>query len=236
MLSTLRPTARLASSGVLAVQRSYASVNVHNYPPSGTNTCFNVVPEGYVMTQERFGKLYRIRSPGWFLTIPFVDKITNVVDMREITIPIEPQWGTTKDNVSVSAGGALYVRVKDPEQFCYAIYRPLVAMQTLAIRSMRSAIGSVELDTLFHDRNTLNKTIMDAMSGEKAEQWGVVCSRYELTEVTADKAVQKAMDLQSVAERDRRKEVLNAEADKTTMVRRSEGKKQHFINIAEGKK
>ena len=31
-------------------------------------------------------------------------------------------------------------------------------------------------------------------------------------------------------------EVLNAEADKTAMVRRSEGKKQQYINIAEGKK
>lgn len=225
-----------AAVGARAYSSSKREVDVNNYPPRGRNTVFNVVPKGYTVSHERFGRLLTFRKPGWFLALPFIDRITNVVDMREITIPIEPQWGTTRDNVSVKAGGALYVRVLAPENFCYNVRRPLTAIKTLAISSMRSAIGSVDLDTLFHDRTTLNAKILLAMSQEKIHEWGMVCGRYELTEVEADDAVQKAMDLQSVAERDRRKEVLNAEADKTAMIMRSEGKKQHFINLAEGKK
>lgn len=229
-------TRRHAAYAVRAFSSSKKEVDVEHYPPSRMNRWFNVVPKGFVVSQERFGNLVKFQEPGWFVAMPFINKLTNIVDMREITIPIEPQWGTTKDNVSVSAGGALYVRVVSPYNFCYNVRRPLMAIKTLAISGMRSAIGSVDLDTLFHDRTALNTKILETMSQEKIHDWGMVCGRYELTDVRADDAVQDAMDLQSVAERDRRKKVLNAEADKTAMIRRSEGEKQHYINIAEGKK
>lgn len=210
-------------------------IYINAYPPCKVNTILNVCPKGHVMMIERFGKLNRVQQPGLFFAIPFVDKIRYNVDMREITLSIVPQSGVTQDNVKVSVGGSLYIRIVDEEKACYAVRRVLVAIEQLAMSSMRTAIGKVDLDKLFHDRSSINHKIKQDMAITE-EKWGVIVERYELRSINADQKVQEAMDLQSVAERDRRKEVLNAQAAKTAMIERSEGEKQQYINVAEGRK
>lgn len=215
--------------------QDYTGVNISSYPPGKFNMIANVCPKGHLMMVERFGKLHSVKSPGLFFAIPFIDRIRYNLDMREMTLTVRPQSGVTQDNVKVTAGGSLYVRIVDEEKACYAVRRVLVAVEQLAMSSMRTAIGKVDLDKMFHDRSSINEKIKRDMNITE-EKWGIVVERYELTTINADKKVEEAMDLQSVAERDRRKEVLNAQAAKTAMIERSEGERQHYINIAEGKK
>lgn len=213
--------------------RSYSS----NLPRirSKTNTIFNLCPQGFEMTVERLGTLHSIRKPGWFIAIPFIDQIKHVVDTREIILDVEPQLGYTKDNVATMASGTVFVRIINTNKACYEIQNVLYAVVSLAQSSMRTAIGNVDVDTLNHDRNSLNSWVHNAME-KTSDLWGAHVSRFELQKVTYDEAVQKAMDKQAVAERVRREQVLAAEADKTSAQRRSEGEMQAIVNIAEARK
>lgn len=89
---------------------------------------------------------------------------------------------------------------------------------------MRSEIGQLTLDHVLKERTVLNANITAAIN-EAAQDWGVVCLRYEIRDIHAPDAVVKAMHRQVEAERSKRAEVLD-----------SEGHRQSAINIAEGRK
>lgn len=89
---------------------------------------------------------------------------------------------------------------------------------------MRSEIGQLTLDHVLKERATLNTNITQAIN-EAAQDWGVVCLRYEIKDIHAPEGVVAAMHRQVTAERSKRAEILE-----------SEGQRQSAINIAEGRK
>lgn len=132
-------------------------------------------------------------------------------------------------------GGALFATVSDTEKACYKVRRPLFALTQEAMSAMRTAIGKVTLDDLFHNRLALNTAVREAMEHTERD-WGVLVKRYELREIIPDQKVKEAMDKQAVAERTRRETVLTAQADREAIITRSEGDRQGDINRAEGHK
>lgn len=89
---------------------------------------------------------------------------------------------------------------------------------------MRSEIGQLTLDHVLKERANLNANITAAIN-EAAQDWGVVCLRYEIRDIHAPEGVVAAMHRQVTAERSKRAEILE-----------SEGQRQSAINIAEGRK
>src|ERR1700755_2724245 len=89
---------------------------------------------------------------------------------------------------------------------------------------MRSEIGQLTLDHVLKERANLNHNITQAIN-EAAQEWGVVCLRYEIRDIHAPEGVVAAMHRQVTAERSKRAEILE-----------SEGQRQSAINIAEGRK
>ncbi len=98
---------------------------------------------------------------------------------------------------------------------------------------MRAAIGELELDQILHDRVHLNNVIRSTVQ-EAAVSWGLEIKRYEITEVRPDAHIVDAMDKQAAAERERRKQVLEAEGNKRALELESEGRKIQLSNESEG--
>lgn len=89
---------------------------------------------------------------------------------------------------------------------------------------MRSEIGKLKFDHLFEERELLNERIVGAIE-EESKQWGVHSIRYEIKDIEAPTAIQKAMVLQAEAERRKRASILA-----------SEGEMLANINIADAEK
>ena len=203
------------------------------WPVTKFNTILNTCPHGHRTIIERFGKFHEARDPGLFWAIPFVDKISYVIDMREKALAIQPQSTITKDNVSVDVSGNVYVRFVDAYKGSYGATNPLYATYQHAQASMRAAIGKLEFDEILHARTTINASVSESLQ-QAAEPWGIECLRYEITEILPAKDMQRAMDQQAVAERDRRELVLSAEGTKRSEVLQSEGVKIRLQNESEG--
>ena len=205
------------------------------YIRSKHNTIINICNQNEKIIIERFGKFLSVQNPGLFLAIPLIDKIKYVFDTRELTIPLSPQHSITQDNVSLELGGCIYVKFVDIKKAAYNISNPIYAVVQFSQAAMRAVVGKHNLDEIFNNRDKLNQYIVDTLRSS-TESWGMEINRYEITEVNVPKEIKQAMSLQASAERERRQDILKAEALKKSNILESEGIKQKLINQSEGEK
>jgi regulator of protease activity HflC (stomatin/prohibitin superfamily) len=192
-----------------------------------------IVPEADTFIVEQFGKYKRTLGSGLHLIIPFVQKIAYKVELREQVIDVEPQICITSDNVQVSVDGILYLKVMDPEKASYGIDAYRYATAQLAKTTMRSEIGKLELDNTFSERDQINEAIVKAVD-EASDPWGIKVTRYEIKDITPTETIEKAMEQQMRAEREKRAEILTSDGEKSARINVSKGERQYAINVSEG--
>lgn len=210
------------NDGTAAFRKADRDSFLRDYPPSKVNTIVNVARSSQVHIIERFGRFSRSVREGLYFSVPLIDKIVAVVDEREMVIKIDPQSAITKDNIQIGISGVVCLRILTPIRMYYNISKPLFAIVQLAESAMREQCGQLTLDQLLHERVRINEGVANALSHTETE-WGTRVLRYEVTDISPDPQVTKAMDLQAVAERERRQDVIKAEADRTSKMIRAEG-------------
>jgi regulator of protease activity HflC (stomatin/prohibitin superfamily) len=189
--------------------------------------------ESYIV--EQFGKYKRTLGSGFHLVIPVIQKVAYKVELREQVIDVEPQICITSDNVQVAVDGILYLKVVDPVKTSYGIDNYRFATAQLAKTTMRSEIGKLELDKTFSERDSLNDAIVKAID-EASDPWGIKVTRYEIKDITPTEGVEKAMEQQMRAEREKRAEILASEGVKESRINVSKGERQYAINLSEGER
>lgn len=206
---------------------------MHEWPIEKANTILNICPQAHHMVVERLGSLHRVHSPGYFFTIPILDRIQHTIDMRERTVFYPPQSAITKDNVAVRVNAVLFVQFVEPLKAAYGATDPLRSIKELAISAMRAAVGEMELDQVFHNRQQVNDRCCSVVKYAAAD-WGMVVTRHEIQDVTPDRHIADSLDKQAAAERFRREQVLQAEGSKQAAALESEGVKIQLTNESEG--
>ena len=203
-----------------------------------------VVPQQNSWVIERLGKFHAALLPGLNVVIPFVDRVAYKHMLKEVPLDVPSQICITKDNTQLQVDGILYFQVTDPKLASYGTSDYVLAITQLAQTTLRSAIGKMELDKTFEERDHINATVVAALD-EAATSWGVKVLRYEIKDLTPPKEILHAMQAQITAEREKRaliaasegrkQEQINiATGEREAFIQRSEGEKQSAINLAQG--
>jgi len=191
-----------------------------------------LVPNQFAFIVERLGNYHKTLGPGFHALIPFIDKVVYKKDLREETIEVEPQECFTKDNVKVEVDGVIYLSVMDPVNASYGITNYRYAAVQLAQTTTRSVLGNMELDQTFEERAAMSKEVVKVLS-EVEQVWGIKVHRYEIKNIVTPRTVQKAMERQMTAERDRRAIIAKSEGVKGSRINDAEGVRTEIINISE---
>ncbi len=159
----------------------------------------------------RFGRLIRTRDPGFNLIIPIIDRMIKV-DLRVITMVVEPQVVITKDNVTIKVDAVVYFMVKDPVKAVLQVADYIKATTQIALTTLRSVLGQSDLDELLFERDKINKRLSEIID-HHTEPWGVMVSVVEVKDVQLPDPMQRAMARQAEAEREKRAKVIHAQGE-----------------------
>ena len=194
-----------------------------------------VVPQAKAYVIERLGSYLVTWGNGLHIKIPFIDRISNKVSLKEQVKDFAPQPVITKDNVTMQIDTVVYYQITDPKLYTYGIENPINAIENLTATTLRNLIGELELDQTLTSRDIINAK-MRSILDEATDPWGIKVNRVEVKNIIPPRDIQEAMEKQMRAERERREKILQAEGEKKSSILIAEGEKESAILKAEAHK
>ena len=197
--------------------------------------CVKIVPQAASYVVERIGSYHETWKNGLHFKLPFIDRISNKVSLKEIVKDFAPQPVITKDNVTMQIDTVVYFQITDPKLYTYGVENPINAIENLTATTLRNIIGELELDQTLTSRDIINSK-MRSILDEATDPWGIKVNRVEVKNIIPPRDIQEAMEKQMRAERERREKILQAEGEKKSSILIAEGEKESAILRAEAKK
>ena len=193
-----------------------------------------VIPQARAGVVERLGRYSRTLSPGLTLVVPYVDRIRQMIDLREQVVSFPPQPVITEDNLVVNIDSVIYFQVTDPKAATYEIANYIQAIEQLTVTTLRNVIGGMALEKTLTSRDEINGQLRGVLD-EATGKWGIRVNRVELKAIEPPTSIQDSMEKQMRADRDKRAAILQAEGERQSAILQAEGEKQSAILKAEGK-
>ncbi len=166
-----------------------------------------------------FGKYTKILSPGWVIVIP-VFQFYKKVDIRTKAVDVPEQEAITKDNVSIKINAVIYYKVFDAAKAICEVEDFYYAVGQLAQTTMRNVVGSVTLDELLSERETISAEICKVID-LATDPWGVKVENVELKDVSLPEEMKRVIA-----------KVAEAEREKAAVITKAAGEVQAAENLS----
>src|ERR671934_1196421 len=105
-----------------------------------------IIPQARAGVVERLGRYSRTLTPGLTIVVPFIDRIREMIDLREQVVSFDPQPVITEDNLVVNIDTVIYFQVTDPKAATYEIANYVAAVEQLTVTTLRNVVGGMDLD------------------------------------------------------------------------------------------
>ena len=194
-----------------------------------------IVPQSTVYVIERLGVYSATWEAGLHVKIPFVERVSKKVSLKEQVGDFPPQPVITRDNVTIQIDTVVFFQVMDAKLYTYGVNQPISALESLSATTLRNIIGEMELDHTLSSRDVINSKIT-AILDEATDKWGIKVNRVEVKNITPPAEIQDAMEKQMKAEREKRAVILKAEGEKQAAITAAEGEKEAAILRADAVK
>ena len=194
-----------------------------------------IVPQSKAYVMERLGAYQGTWQTGLHVKIPFIERVSKIVSLKEKVADFPPQPVITRDNVTMQIDTVVFYQITDPKLYTYGVENPVAAIENLTATTLRNIIGEMDFDHTLTSRDVINAKIRGILD-EATDPWGIKVNRVELKNIFPPKEIQDAMEKQMKAERERRESILRAEGEKASKILVAEGQKESQILAAEGEK
>lgn len=182
-----------------------------------------IVPQGTKFIVQRLGKFHGTLNPGFNIIIPYIDSVAYRVTTKDIVLDIPSQEVITADNAVLLANAVAYINIVTPEKAVYGVEDYILAIRNLVQTSLRAIVGEMTLDSALSSRDQIKAKLKTAISDDIAD-WGIVLKTVEIQDIKPSETMQRAMEEQAAAERQRRAAVTKAEGEKQATILEAEGR------------
>jgi regulator of protease activity HflC (stomatin/prohibitin superfamily) len=193
-----------------------------------------IVPQGSKHVVQRLGKYHRTLPPGLNIIIPYIDIVAYKVTTKDIVLDIPSQEVITRDNAVIIANAVAYINIISPEKSVYGVEDYRFAIQNLVQTSLRSIVGEMALDDALSSRDQIKAKLKAAISDDISD-WGITIKTVEIQDINPSQTMQKAMEEQAAAERQRRATVTRADGEKEAAVLEADGRLEASKRDAQAK-
>lgn len=182
-----------------------------------------IIPQGEEWIVQRLGKYRTTLLPGLRFIIPYIDIISHKVTTKDIILDVQEQEVITRDNAVIVVNAISFIKVTDPVKAVYGVEDYAEAIRNMIMTTLRSIVGDMELDEALSSRDMI-KARLKAGVADEALDWGLTVKSVEIQDIKPSPSMQKAMELQAAAERERKAVVTRAEGAKQSAILEAEAR------------
>ena len=182
-----------------------------------------LVPQGEEWIVERLGRYHGTLKPGLNVVIPYIDRIAYQLITKDIILDVQEQEVITRDNAVILTNAIAFVKVTDPVKAVYGVTDFSEAIRNLIMTTLRSIVGEMELDEALSSRDKIKARLRESIADE-AVDWGLTVKSVEIQDIKPSQSMQKAMEMQAAAERERKAVVTRAEGAKQSAILEAEAR------------
>ncbi|NET47673.1 MAG: SPFH/Band 7/PHB domain protein [Merismopedia sp. SIO2A8] len=191
-----------------------------------------IITQGYEAIVERLGRYHRKLVPGINFVVPILDQIVWMETTREKLLDFPAQQAITSDNVNLDVDAIVYWRVLELQQMYYTIENVEDALEAIAMTTLRSQVGTMNLQDMYSSRQEINRTILQQLD-EATATWGVKVTRVEVQNINLPQTLRDSLELERAAESKKRAAILEAEGRRQAAIAEAEGTVESAKLIAE---
>ena len=191
-----------------------------------------IIPQGEEWIVERLGKYHGTLHPGLNIIIPYLDRIAYKLVTKDIILDVQEQEVITRDNAVILTNAIAFIKVTDPVKAVYGVVDFSEAIRNLIMTTLRSITGEMDLDQALSSRDKIKVLLRESIADE-AVDWGLTVKSVEIQDIKPSASMQKAMELQASAERERKAMVTRAEGEKQSMILQAEARVESARRDAE---
>jgi regulator of protease activity HflC (stomatin/prohibitin superfamily) len=182
-----------------------------------------LVAQGEEWIVERLGKYHTTLRPGLNIIIPYLDQVAYKLVTKDIILDVQEQEVITRDNAVILTNAIAFVKVTDPVKAVYGVTNFSEAIRNLIMTTLRSIIGEMELDEALSSRDKIKARLRESIADE-AMDWGITVKSVEIQDIKPSPSMQRAMEMQAAAERERKALVTKAEGEKQAAILQAEAR------------
>lgn len=191
-----------------------------------------IVPQGEEWIVERLGKYNSTLHPGLTIIIPYLDRVAYKLVTKDIILDVQEQEVITRDNAVIVTNAIAFIKVTDPIKAVYGVVDFSEAIRNLIMTTLRSIIGEMDLDAALSSRDKIKARLRESIADE-AVDWGLAVKSVEIQDINPSESMQKAMEAQASAERERKAMVTKAEGTKQSAILQAEARLESARRDAE---
>ncbi len=191
-----------------------------------------IVPQGEEWIVERLGKYHSTLHPGLTVIIPYLDRVAYKLVTKDIILDVQEQEVITRDNAVILTNAIAFIKVTDPIKAVYGVVDFSEAIRNLIMTTLRSIIGEMDLDAALSSRDKIKARLRESIADE-AVDWGLTVKSVEIQDINPSESMQKAMEAQASAERERKAMVTKAEGTKQSAILQAEARLESARRDAE---
>ena len=173
---------------------------------------FQIVKEWERAVKLRLGKFNKLKGPGFFLIMPFIDSINNIIDLRIRSTDFQAEKALTRDSVAVTVDAVAFWMVWDAEKAVLEVENFIDAVILSAQTALRDSIGENNLSKFISKREEFGKEIR-AIVDKKTSEWGITIQSIEIKEIIIPEKLEDVLSKKAQAEREKELRVIMGDAE-----------------------